>query len=102
MVAVIIVDADNTFRGVFEDVCKQLKITLWPLARGNHKGNSGERCYRFLNKTQTICGTDRDPHDTFATNIKNSQYAWDTVPIDNNSIPRCVATVGKAFKFLSI
>ena len=40
MVAMIVVDADNKFRGVFEDACNRSKITFWPLARGNHKGNS--------------------------------------------------------------
>ena len=50
MVAVFVGDADNKFRGVFEEVCNTLKITFWPLARGNHKGNSVDRYYRFLNK----------------------------------------------------
>merc|ERR1711884_245058 len=32
MVAVVVVDADSKFKGVFEELCKILKITLWPLA----------------------------------------------------------------------
>ena len=56
MVAIVGVDADSRFRGTFEAMCKILKLTLWPLSRGNHKGDSVEHYHRFLNKTQTING----------------------------------------------
>ena len=99
MVAVLVVDADTKFRGVFEELCGILKITLWPLARGNHKGNSVERYHRFLNKTQTICGNDRGTHESFVTNLKTSQYAWNASPIDGTDIARCIPAVGREFKF---
>ena len=56
MVAIVVVDAGSRFRGTFEAMCKILKLTLWPLSRGNHKGDSVEHYHRFLNKTQTING----------------------------------------------
>ena len=87
VVAVVVVDADNKFCGTFEEACNTLKITFWTLARVNHKGNSVERYHCVLDKTQTICGTDRGTHHTFATNIKTPQYAWNTAPIDNTNIP---------------
>ena len=43
MVAVVVVDDGSTFKGLFQDMCSALKLTLWPLARGNHKGNSVEK-----------------------------------------------------------
>ena len=99
MVAVVVVDADSKFRGVFEELCKILKLVFWPLARGNHKGLGVERFHRFFNKTQTICGNDRGTHESFTTNIKTSQYAWNSAPIDNTDIIRSVAGVGREFKF---
>lgn len=42
MCAVIVVEADNSFRGAFEQMCKILKIHFWPLAHNNHKGLSVE------------------------------------------------------------
>ena len=54
MVAVIIVDTDSKFLGVFEAMCTALDIELWPLARGNYKGLLVEKYHRFINKTQPI------------------------------------------------
>ena len=52
MKAVIVVDADSKFRSVFEDMCKSLKIHLWPLARGNHKLISVEKSHQFINNNK--------------------------------------------------
>ena len=65
MVVVVVVDADSWFQSNFDAMCKLLKLTFWPLSRGNHKGNSVERYHRFLNKTQTISGQDRGTHEVF-------------------------------------
>ena len=65
MVSVVVVDVDSPFRSTFEVIRKVLKLIFWPLSRGNHKGNSVERCHRFLNKTQTISGQDRGTHEVF-------------------------------------
>ena len=99
MVAVVVVDADSRFRGVFEEVCTILKITMWPLARGNHKGLSVERYHRFLNKTQAIAGQDRGTHEVFQQNAKTSQYAWNSAPIDDTDVMRSVAAIGREFRF---
>ena len=42
MVAILVIDVDSCFRGTFETMCKLLKLTFWPLSRGNHKGKSVE------------------------------------------------------------
>ena len=97
--AVIVVDDGSNFKGTFSEMCSSLNITLWCIARGNHKGNSVERYHRFLNKTQTITGNDRGNHQNFVENAKTSQYAWNSAPIDDTDIPRSVAAVGRAFKF---
>ena len=99
MVAIVVVDADNRFRSTFEAMCKSLKLTFWPLARGNHKGNSVERYHRFLNKTQTIAGQDRNTNEVFHQKAKTSQYGWNSSPIDDTDIPRCVAALGREFRF---
>ena len=99
MVAVVVVDANSLFRSTFEAICKLLKLTLWPLSRKKHRGNSIERYHRFLNKKQTISGQDRGAHEGFHQNIKTSQYAWNSAPVDETDIPRYVAAVGREFRF---
>ena len=89
MVAVVVVDADSRFRSTFEAMCKLLKLTF-----------SVERYHRFLNKTQTISGQDRGTHEVFHQNIKTSQYALNSAPIDDTDILRCVDAVGREFRFL--
>jgi hypothetical protein len=99
MCAVIVVDEGSNFKGVFQEMCSILKITCWPLARGNHKGLSVERYHRFLNKTQAIAGNDRGTHETFVQNSKTSQYAWNSAPIDGTDITRSMVAVGRDFRF---
>ena len=72
---------------------KTLKIHLWPLARGNHKGLSVEKYHIFTNKTQTIEGQDRGTHLSIFQNPETSQYAWNSTPIDNTNILQSLATV---------
>ena len=62
--SVVVVDSDSKFMDVFEEMCSKLNIVFWSLSRGNHKGLSVERYHRFLNKTQTIAGTERGTHLT--------------------------------------
>ena len=38
-------------------------------------------------------------HHSFTENSKILQYAWNSVPIDDTDIPRCLAAVGRHFKF---
>ena len=60
---------------------------------------SVERYHRFLNETKTIVGEDHGTYYSILKNSKTSQYAWNSAPIDNNNIPRCVAAVDRHFKF---
>ena len=80
-------------------MCIILKLILWPLSRGNHKGDSTERYHKLLNKIQTISGQDRGTHEVFHQNVKTSQYAWNSAPIDDTDTPQCVAAIGREFRF---
>ena len=99
MSAVIVVDAANNFRGIFEQMCKILHITLWPLSRGNHHGLSVERYHRFLNKTQTIQGAEIGTHENFKRTVLLSAYSWNSAPIDGTDIIRSIPAVGRIFRF---
>ena len=99
MITAVVVNTDSRFRSTFEAMCKLLKLIFWSLSRRNHKGNSVESYHKFLDKTQTISGQDRETHEVFHQNIKPSQYAWNSVTIDDTYIPRCVATIGREFRF---
>ena len=35
----------------------------------------------------------------FHQNAKTSQYGWNSSPIDDTDIPRCVAAIGREFRF---
>ena len=37
--------------------------------------------------------------EVFHQNTKTSQYTWNSTPIDNTDIPRCVAAFGREFRF---
>ena len=37
MVDVVVVDSESRFRGEFQEICKTIQITFWPLSCGNHK-----------------------------------------------------------------
>ena len=91
--ALIVVEADNKFKSVFEEICTALKIHLWPFARGNHKGLSVEKYHTFLNKTQTIVRQDRGTNLSILQNAKTSQYAWNSAPIENTDVSRSLTAV---------
>ena len=99
MCAIVVVDADNSFRGVFEEMCTILKIHFWPLARGNHKGLIVERYHRFFNKIQTIIGEERGTHISFLQTCKTAQYAWNSAPIDGTDVTRSMVALGRDFLF---
>ena len=42
IVAVVVVDANRKFLNLFQDMYQRLDFIFWPLARGDHKGNSVE------------------------------------------------------------
>ena len=84
---------------MFNKICAALGIRFWSLSRGNHKSLSIERYHWFLKKTQTVVVNDHGIHMSFIENSKTSQYAWNSAPIDNMDILRCVAAVGRHFQF---
>ena len=47
LVAVVVVDADSKFLGLFEDMCHRLGFIFWPLSRGYHKALSVEAIIVF-------------------------------------------------------
>ena len=54
MVDVAVVDADSRFQSTFEAMCKLLKLTFWPLSRGNHKGKVLNVTIDFLTKLKLL------------------------------------------------
>ena len=67
----MVLDADSRFQGSFESICKFPQITLWNLARVNHKVNSVKKYHQFLNITQAIAGQDCGSRDVFIQNTKH-------------------------------
>ena len=58
--AVVVVDDGRNFKCIFKETCEHLKLTYWCIYGGNHKGNGAKKYHCFLNKTQTITGTDSE------------------------------------------
>ena len=77
---------------------KILKLHIWPLARGDHKGNDVEKNHRFLHKTSIILGNDHGTHDGIACTIKTTQSAWNSATIDGTDINRSGASIRQEFK----
>ena len=70
IVPVVAVDADSKFLHLYKDMGVALDIEFWPLARGNYKVLSVERCHRFLNKTEAIVGAETGTHLSFTKKLK--------------------------------
>ena len=99
MCSVVTIDEGSTFKGVFIVMCIKLKTNYWCMERRNHRSNLVERYHRYLNKTQAIAGNDQCTNIVIIQNAKASQYAWNSVPIDNTDITGSMAAVGKEFRF---
>ena len=56
--------------------------------------------HRFLKKTKATAGQYRGTHAVFLQNTKNSQYAWNSAPIDGTDIIRSFAAVVWELHFL--
>ena len=97
--AVIVVDADSSFRGTFEAMCKILKVHFWPLARGNHKGLSVEHYHRFLNKVVTISAEEQGTLHIIRQVYKLAQYAWNSAPVHGTDISRSLIAIGRDLMF---
>ena len=99
MCAVVVIDDGSPFKSTFKELCDILRIRYWVLARANHKGLTVERFHRFVNKVETIAGTDRGTHNGFVRTAKTAQFAWNSAPIDGTDVVRSLAAVGRAFRF---
>jgi len=99
MCAVVVINDGSPFKSTFKELCNILRIKYWVLAHANHKGLIIERFHRFLNKVETIAGTDRGTHNGFIRTAKTAQFAWNSAPIDGTDIVRSLAAVGRAFRF---
>ena len=97
MRSVVVIGDGINFKSAFISMCKALKTNFWCLSRGNHRGMSVERYHRFLNKTQTISGSNRGTYSVILQNSKTSQYAWNSSPIDNTDISRSKAAIEHEF-----
>jgi len=97
----VVVDADSKFCAAFEDMCSALGLRFHAIARGNHQALSVERFFRVLNKSVTIAAADRNiaPRHVFVQAAGCTAYAWNSSPIDGTDILRCVAALGREFKF---
>jgi hypothetical protein len=97
--AVIVVDADSSFRGTFEAMCSILKIRFWALARNNHKGLSVEHYHRFLNKIVTISSEEHGSVQIIHQVYKLAQYAWNSATIHGTDITRSLVALGRDLLF---
>jgi len=86
MCAVIVLDDGCPFKGVFKEMCDILRIKYWVLTRSNHKGLSVERFHRFVNKVETIAGTDRGTQNGLICTAQTAQFAWNSALIDGTGV----------------
>ena len=54
----ILIDDVSTLKVSFQTMCRAFKLIYWCISREKHKGNSVKTFHWFLNKTQTITGSD--------------------------------------------
>lgn len=58
-----------------------------------------EQYHKCLNQSETIAGNDKGAHSVIVQNSKISQYAWNSVPIDDTDIVRSTTAIGREFRF---
>ena len=97
-IMVLVVDADRFFLHLLKDMCAALDV-IWSLLRGSCKGLSVEIYHWVLNKNSNNCRKWSRDECFFIGNSMMSQYIWNSAPIENTNIPRCVAAVGRHFQF---
>ena len=93
------VDDGSTFRGLFEDICKLLKIRFHAAAKRNHRSIEVERFHAFLNRGTTIYTEERGSNACFVEAAMVLAYAWNASPIDGTGIIRSVPAIGRELKF---
>lgn len=97
--AVVVVDDGSTFRGLFEDMCKLLKIRFHAAAKSNHKSTGVERFHACLNRGATIFTEEGGSNECFEEAAMVLAYAWNASTIDGTGIIRSVPSIGRELKF---
>lgn len=90
----IVIDDGSLFECIFITMCNALGITYWCLSRGNYTCNSNA-----IIDSQVKPRNDRGTRAVYIKNTKTSQNTWNTAPIDNTDICRCMTSVGRSFRF---
>ena len=97
--ALIVVDADNKFKGTFVYMANALKIRVHVVAARNHKTVEVERFRNFFNHVCKIFGEERETSEYFVECGMLSAYGWNVSPIDGTEIIRSITTIGRELKF---
>jgi hypothetical protein len=96
----VVVDDGSTFKGLFVEMCKILKLRCHVVARNNHQALCVERFHVFLNKTLRIATNDRDSiKGIYIPASALAAFAWNSAPIDGTDIVHSVPAVGREFMF---
>jgi hypothetical protein len=96
----VVVDDGSTFKGIFVEMCKIIKLRCHVVARNNHQALCVELFQVFLNKTLRIATNDRDSiKGVYIPASALAAFAWNSAPIDGTDIVRSVPAVGQEFKF---
>jgi hypothetical protein len=96
----VVVDDGSTFKGLFVEMCKKIKLRFHVVAINNHQALCVERFHVFLNKTLRIATNDRDSiKGVYIPASALAAFAWNSAPIDGTDIVRSVPAVGREFKF---
>jgi hypothetical protein len=96
----VVVDDGSTFKGLFVEMCKILKLRCHVLARNNHQALCVERFHVFLNKTLRIATNDQDSIKVvYIPASALTACAWNSAPIEGIDIVCSVSAVGREFKF---
>jgi hypothetical protein len=96
----VVVGYGSTFKGLFVEMCKIIKLHCHVNARNNHQALCVERFHVFLNKTLRVATNDRDNiKGVYIPAIALAGFAWNSAPIDGTYIVRSVPAVGREFKF---
>jgi hypothetical protein len=96
----VVVDDGSTFKGLFVEMCKILKLRCHAVARNNHQSLCVERFHVFLNKRLCISTSEKDSIKGFyIPAIALAAFAWNSAPINGTDIVRSVPAVSPEFKF---
>ena len=95
----VVIDADSSFRGTFEKMCKALNLRFHVVAKRNHKAVGVERFHKFLNHATTIAAEERGSAAIFVECAIATAYAWNSSPIDSTDVVRSLPAIGRELRF---